>query len=531
MSSPRLVASINPKILLVSLAIMLLSLALPIALLQTYDRIIPNQSYGTAWVLALGVLIAILLEALLRYGRAWILNRQGMRFEAWSAVKGVESVLASKGVVTSAEKVNLMDGFGALKRYQDYHSGQALVAVYDAPFVILFLVMIAYIGGYLVVIPLVILALAFLVMYILSVQAKSHLRKAETTQLRVNHFINHVFEHVFSFRATASQRKLVTHHNAQQAEQSIAQAQADKFFMHMQLTTTFFAQATTVLIVMLSAHYVIEGQMTSGALAACTLLAGRTMAPVSALFSFWGQLQKANSVKDKAQAMLDNEHRGSKDDENKDDELKLEPAGLVIDSVMLPGSKSPTSINIKPGELLYLEERGTERFAGVFKAINDDSKLEQGAVYCVNNSGDKVDAKVAVIGGKMHLFSGSVLDNLTLFDPGKNERAKELCQKLGLHKRIIKLPQGFETQIGNQKVSGLEYGVEQQIAIARAFLANPSLIILNHADAGLDFEAQKALVTFLKENNFQSTVVVTTFSEVIKSELTSATMQKGEAHE
>jgi ATP-binding cassette subfamily B protein len=396
--------------------------------------------------------------------------------------------------------------------------------------------MIAYIGGYLVLIPVVILVLAFLVMYILSVQAKSHLRKAETTQLRVNHFVNHVFEHVFSFRATASQRKLVALHNEQQAEQSTAQAQADKFFMQMQLTTTFFAQATTVLIVMLSAHYVIEGQMTSGALAACTLLAGRTMAPVSALFSFWGQLQKANSVKDKAQTMLDSEHRASKKAANTDEnaatsESNSPAAGLVVDSVMLPGSKKPISLNIKPGEVLCLDESGTGRFAAVFKSINDESKLGKGATYCSNSAGEKVDAKVAVVSGKMHLFSGTVLENLTLFDPSKNERARELCQKLALHKRIIKLPQGFETQIGNQKVSGLEYGVEQQIAIARAFLANPSLIILNHADAGLDFEAQKALATFLKENNFQSTVVVTTFSEVLKSQLPSASIQKGEAHE
>ncbi|MFC4699550.1 ABC transporter transmembrane domain-containing protein [Glaciecola siphonariae] len=526
MSSSKLIASISPKILIISLAIMLLSLALPVALLQTYDRIIPNQSYGTAWVIALGVIIAILLEGCLRYGRAWILNRQGMRFEAWSAVKGVESVLASKRAVSNADKVELLDGFAALKRYQDYHSGQALLALYDAPFVVVFLIMIAYIGGNLVFIPITILCIAFITVYILSLEAKSSLQRAETSQLAVNHLLNHIFQHIFSLRAKASQRKIVSQFNRQQSVQSEAQAKTDKFFMHMQLTTTFFSQATTVLIVMLSAHYVIEGQMTSGALAACTLLAGRTMAPVSALFSFWGQLQKATSVKVRAQAMLETESDSPASIDN-----NAVNVGVIAESAVPRFSDKAISFRVKPGSIVRFEEPGDLRIGSLFHHLARQQAMQQGELYCADEAGKRVSGRVCYVGSSTSLFEGSVLENLTLFNSDLENEAMTLSREVGLYSKVVALSQGFDTKIGMHKLSGLEKGMEQQIAIVRAFIAKPHLLVLDHADAGLDFKAQQALANYLQSKTFESTVIVTTFSEPLKESVSATNMQIGERHE
>lgn len=146
---------------LVSLAVILLSLALPITLLQVYDRILPNQGVGTAWVLGLGVLIAMLLEAMLRYGRSWMLNRVGMKFDAESSVDAMTRLLTvPDSALKNLGHNSIEDGFNALKQLREYQSGQALLALYGAPFVILFLALIAYVGVMVVFIPLLMLVIA-----------------------------------------------------------------------------------------------------------------------------------------------------------------------------------------------------------------------------------------------------------------------------------------------------------------------------------------------------------------------------------
>src|SRR5210317_1600885 len=136
MSINVLKQGLKARLLLISLAVMLLSLALPIAMLQVYDRILPNQGVGTAWVLALGVFSAMLLEALLRYGRSWLLNRAGMKFEAWSNVEAMRRLLAaSPGESRALGPAHVEEGFTALRRVQEYYSGQAMLALYDAPFI------------------------------------------------------------------------------------------------------------------------------------------------------------------------------------------------------------------------------------------------------------------------------------------------------------------------------------------------------------------------------------------------------------
>ncbi|MGH1409684.1 MAG: ABC transporter transmembrane domain-containing protein [Aeromonas sp.] len=138
----------SPLLFMASLAMHLLALALPLALLQIYDRILPAQAYGTALLLVLGVGIAIVLEAVLRYGRQVLLAAVGARYEAQLTAQAIERFYqADVQTVELRGSALWLEAFRAIGQLRDFWSGQAGVALYELPFMLIYLALIAYVGG------------------------------------------------------------------------------------------------------------------------------------------------------------------------------------------------------------------------------------------------------------------------------------------------------------------------------------------------------------------------------------------------
>lgn len=149
------------ELLLSSTLINVLSLALPFTMLQIYDRILPNEAYGTASVLAIGVGIAILLELVLRYTRSWLLALNASNYELQTTAQFVDRLMkADYHHVEQLGSGKILHGITSIATMREIYSGQAAVALMDFPFVIIFLALVAYIGGPLVFIPILVWGIA-----------------------------------------------------------------------------------------------------------------------------------------------------------------------------------------------------------------------------------------------------------------------------------------------------------------------------------------------------------------------------------
>ena len=513
----ELVQSLNHRLLVISLAIMLLSLALPIALLQVYDRILPNQGVGTAWVLALGVLIAMLAEAGLRYGRSWLLNREGMKYEAWSTVEAMRHLLTTPSPVLRAiGRHGIEDRLAALKQYQDYYSGQAMLALYDAPFILLFLFLIGYVGGAVVIIPIITLCLAFIVVYRLGDKAHDFsVARDESLALRAP-LMSSVFASIVHLKAAgidgAANRAFDHRHRNLASEQ----AGLDEYMMHIQMVTQFFSQVTTVLVVILSAHLVISGQMSSGALAACTLLSGRAMAPVGALFSFWGQIQRSDTMRQKAQSLL---AMSEGESANPAAGPGTGPVGIEASNLRLPGVSASIGFKVTPGQACMLPETGWQRWDGFFDALASRESQITGDWQFQLGNGDQESSPVhvALVSDQTNIFQGTLLENLTMFSAERETDAMAWSRKLGLHDRVTRLPNGYETMLSEHYGSGVDRGTEQLIGIIRGLAGQPQVLLLNHADRGLDLRTQQLLADALIEEAGKTTILMASNSQVFKS--------------
>src|SRR5262245_1123455 len=138
-----------------SIASHVLALAVPLALLQTYDRILPNQAYGTTFVLAVGVSVAIVLEAVLRYARSVLFANLGAAFDSQMTVRVLDRVLrADAKALHELSMPELSYAVRGVGEVREFWSGNAAVALHELPFALIYIALIAYIGGWLALIPL-----------------------------------------------------------------------------------------------------------------------------------------------------------------------------------------------------------------------------------------------------------------------------------------------------------------------------------------------------------------------------------------
>ncbi|OFX10619.1 MAG: ABC transporter permease, partial [Alphaproteobacteria bacterium RIFOXYD12_FULL_60_8] len=269
-----------------------LGLALPLSLLQVYDRIVPNESTSTLLFLLLGVFSALVLEGILRTCRGFVTGWIGARFEYLAGTAALERLLTTS--VEDFEKDGSgmhMEHMAGLSTVKDFYSGQAILAVLDLPFVVVYLGLIGFLGGLLVLIPLALLLLFALSAYLLGIKLRGSLGDRMVSDERRFSFIIEVLNGIHTVKSMAMEAQMLRRY--ERLQESCAQGDysvAQRASAAMSLSS-FFSQLTMVSVVTAGSTYVIDQQMTIGGLAACTMLSARSMSPLTRAMGIWSRFQ------------------------------------------------------------------------------------------------------------------------------------------------------------------------------------------------------------------------------------------------
>lgn len=497
----------------------LLTMATSLFSMQVYDRVIPNQSFSTLWVLVVGVALSIGLEFLLKQVRSrivdhscndvdhelseWFFQRMlGIRMEARPAsvgtlaaqVKGFEMV---RGVLTST----------------------SLFVLTDVPFALLFLAMITIIGGPLVVVPLVALPLALVCGLMFQRAIQSHTRKNLNASNRKAGLLVEAVDGVETLKGSSAEWMMQARWAELVAESSLAEQNIRDYAALSQNITAAFQQLTNVALISMGAWFVAENQMTMGALMACTIISNRALMPIVQLPAVMVQWAHARASIDGLEQVI------SLPNEADNAQFALTPrsldTGLRFERIRFTyGGAQKVALEvdnlaIHPGERVGLvgaigsgKSTLLKLASGLYQPA--EGKAYLGDVDMALLAPPVVREMVGYLPQETRLFSGTLRDNLLLglADPGE-EAILAAARRTGLIELILGQPRGLALAIteGGRGVSG---GQRQLIAVTRLLLARPRIWLLDEPTGAMDAKTEARIVGLLGELAAEGVTMVAT---------------------
>ncbi len=511
----------RPDVLTASFSINLLSLALPIVILQVYDRILPNAALSSFSALMLGLCGVVVAEGALRIGRSYIMSWTGARFEHATATAAFDRIVsADVGTFEREEPGSYLDRLQGLDGLREYYSGQAALVLVDLPYVVLYIGLIWFIAGWLVIIPLILLAVfAGFAMLVGSRMRDAMRRRSETDERRYN-FIIEALSGIHTIKSMAMEPAMQRRYERLQSQSAEAVYDLTRISAISQGLGSTFGQIAMVAIVCTGSFSVIDQSLTIGALAASTMLAGRALQPILRSMGLWTQFQgvrlarqrlehvfalpKESGAEDQAQATAAPAFEGKIEFQHVSFQF-AEGLPLLLDDV---------SLKIEPGEAIGITgDNGTGK-STVLSLIMGLLRPTMGRVLIDDQDVADMDplsirSQIGYMPQKGGLFRGTLLDNLTMFRDGEAvERAIDLSRAIGLEDVITRLPRGLDTRLGETSVETLPDGVRQRIVIVRALVGLPPIVLFDNANASLDQASDRRLSTVLERYRGARTLVI-----------------------
>ena len=498
----------------------LLALATSLYAMQIFDRVIPNQGFQTLWVLTVGVALSVCLEFLLKQVRSysidktcnaidhqlseWFFNRMlGIRMEARPAsvgtlasqIKGFEMV---RGVLAST----------------------SLFVIADVPFSIFFIVVIALVGGWVVVVPLITLPIALVAGLMFQGVIQRHTRENLSASNRKAGLLVEAVDGAEALKANSAEWMIQARWNKLVAETSHAEQSIRNYSSLSQNTTVGLQQLGYIALMAVGAYFVTENQLTMGALLACSIIGNRAMMPIVQLPGVmvqWALARAAiegleqvinlpNEADEVHQVLMPQSLEGGFRFERmrfaygmaqrmalEVERLEIKP-GERIGLVGAIGSGKSTLLKLASG--MYRPAEGKVFFGGMDMALLAPLVVRENIGYLPQD---------------VRLFSGSLRDNLLmgLPDPGE-DAVLEAARRTGLIDLVMGQPKGLALEIteGGRGVSG---GQKQLIALTRLLLARPKVWLLDEPTGAMDSVSEARIVGLLRELAAEGvTLVVTT---------------------
>ena len=498
-----------------SLFINLLSLALPFTMLQIYDRILPNHSHGTATVLVIGVSIAILIEMFLRYARSWLLASSASDFELNATIDIVNKMMNTKQ--ESLEKMgagNILNGFSSISSMRDLYSGQAVVSIIDIPFVLIFLGLVAYIGGVLVFIPIVVWCLVFIFVFYISKTLFELTKTLANAEAEHSRLLISILSNAASIKAYAYEYKSSLKYKKSNYKRLDLQEKVDWLSSKLQEFIQGAAQITTLALVLIGALSVLSGELTTGGLVACSILAGRAVAPLSALVGLGARYVTAMSALKTVSYLTDGPEEEFTEKKKYHQKLPLGP--IKFDAVSHKTASAAIDnlcLEIEVGTLTNITSCPISDANLILSSIAHFHALDEGDIYIDDvalddHSRSEFKQSVLYICAWPKIFTGTVLENITMFRPELEDDALAIGKELGLTDIISRLPAGYTTKIADSGAHSLNMGTIKLIALIRAVVQKPSILLLSEPLISLDILAQRRFMNLIKGLKGERTIIM-----------------------
>ncbi|WP_395076312.1 type I secretion system permease/ATPase [Hyphococcus sp.] len=479
----------------------LLMLTGPLYMLQIYDRVISSRSYETLAVITVLTFALFAGMAILDFARGALLSRAGEAFEDKLQDAAFDVTMdAGRSGAPSADQP-LKD----LRQIRQFVSGNALTAVFDAPWTpfFLFIVFLMHwlLGLTAVFGLLVLVALAF----INERASRKANASASAVALDADKVALASIRNAAAADAMGMRERLRQKWRTQSGEASANMLMATDAIGGLTATTKAARLFLQSAILGVGAFLAIQGEVTPGVMIAASIITGRALAPVEVVTSQWRQFAITGAAFTRLRGFM----RLAKERPPRT-ALPAPTGALSVDKLYCKPGAAPkpvlknVSFQLNAGEALGVigpsaagKSTLVRALVGVEPAIAGEIRLDDANI--TNWDQTALGQHIGFLPQEVELFSGTAAQNIARLAEKFDDNAVIAAAKAaGAHEMILSLPDGYDTDIGD---SGrhLSAGQRQRLGLARALFGNPKLVLLDEPNANLDAEGDSALSHAVQE--------------------------------
>ncbi len=524
---------------LATLSLNVLALAMPLVILQIFDRVISNNSIQTLGLLVLGLLLVIGFETILRTARVILLSSVAENYELDLTAKFVDRTLAANTAdYANTTEAEHLERFAAIGRLRDFYAGQGRLASLELPFAVLFIGMIGLLGGWLIMVPIVGVVMLLWFTSILVRYQEPIFEERNTIDARRYAFLIEVLSQIGSIKLNTMEKQMLRRFEMMQGR---AIENSRRTILYSGLSQSFgavYAQAALVAMGLFGGFLVIRGNIGMAELAACMLLNGRTIQPFVKMLGVWAQSESIAASEKKLTAALSIPAPAHFERQA----ASLESGRIDIDQLTISHSGATVPVfdrltaTVQPGDCMSIIGEDGMGKSTLLKAIMGEVIPDEGQVVIDGQPVSPIWPRrgkngIAMVGMRPAIFNGTILQNISAFGDGENiERALELSDVLGLEDRVHRLPMGYNTSLGENSRFVLDASSLKIITLVRAFVVQPKVLLLQDPTHGIDPSARSKLVKHISEGPHSMTVVAATHDDLLIGASTDALHLQSRAH-
>lgn len=477
--------------------------------IQVFDRVLTSRSVPTLAMLTVGVVLALLAMSAVDVARSRLLVASGRRLEQRLGEPTLAALLGAGGGAGARASGQALRDIGAVRAFV---AGPGFVALMDAPWMLVYGGVIGLFHPALAGVALTGAALIVALTVTVERVQRRHLEAQAAAHQRAGGWLAEALRHAATLRSLGMARTGAQHWAALNDE-ALARAQAAAGRSGTALALSRFArQAIQVAMLATGAWLVLGNAVSPGVMIAATILFGRAVAPLEALVGHWQALVAAGAAWSRLGALPAPDARAERTP-------LPQPAGrLVLQRVALAGHSAETPV------LRHVEfDLAAGRALGVVgpSGAGKSSLLRLIAGAWVPSAGtvtldgaelrqwdpDALGRHLGYLPQEPALLPGTVARNIARFGDAGAEAVIDAARRAGIHDMVLALPQGLDTIVGEGGWA-LSAGQARRVALARALLGSPRLLVLDEPDAHLDAEGEQALLRVLAELKAAGTTVV-----------------------
>jgi ATP-binding cassette, subfamily C, bacterial LapB len=475
--------------------------------MQVYDRVVPSFAYATLTALVVGMAIMLVLDWSLKFIRARILDHTAKQVDLAVSQRLYEHLLRLRLDSRPRSLGSLAAQMNGLETVRSFFSSTIVFALTDMPFALMFIAIIATIGGMVSLVYVTLLPVALFLGWF----AQRRLR--ELARLEIQRGTERHGLLVDTIQGAETIQSSGAGWRFADTWRTITQTMAGyslKSRLISSTATTTTATLGTVAYVSAMVVGVIQieaGHLTTGGLIACTILGGKVIGPVAQSVGLLVQWQHVRES-----LMMVNRLLGLETDRRDDQNLLMPeqlPDGVELEGVRFAYPNSPVMrlkldrLGFKAGErVVLLGPNGCGKstllkvIAGLYKPVEGQIRLGGADLWELDTQ--IVNEYVGYLPQDVHLFKGTLKSNLTLAGGISDASLLEVAQLLGIDRMAADNPRSMEMEIseGGQGLSG---GQRQLVGLARVFLTRPRVWLLDEPTASLDMESENRILEAIQK--------------------------------